>query len=421
VQEDVTPVPEQPTEVPSPPRRTRTLALVSGLATAVVCGALVAGAVIGHEVWTRTAAPAVSNSTGFTPSGNSGFQGFGNGGFGNGGFGNANPGTGGAGTASAGSGAPAIASKVDPAIVDIDSDMGYEDDAGAGTGIVIGSNGEVLTNNHVIDGATKISATDLGNGKKYTATVVGYDPSHDVAVLQLQGASGLQTASLGDSSKVAVGDPVVGIGNAGGAGGTPTPAGGSVTALDASLTALDDIDGGSEQLSGMIQVNAPIEAGDSGGPLVNADGQVIGIDTAGSDSSGFSSYSSSNGSGYAIPIDEALTLAKQIESGQGSSTLHIGNTAFIGLTIMQSGGAFGAPSVNGLTVSGVLKGKPAQKAGLQQGDVITSVGGESVDSETNLTKLLLTHHPGDTIKLGWTDTAGQSHTATISLASGPPA
>ena len=125
-----------------------------------------------------------------------------------------------------------IASKVDPALVDINSTFSYQSEAGAGTGIVLSANGEVVTNNHVVDGATKISVTDLGNGKTYTATVVGYDPTHDLAVLQLQNASGLTTASIGNSSKLTVDTPVVGIGNAGGAGGTPSTAGGEVTALN---------------------------------------------------------------------------------------------------------------------------------------------------------------------------------------------
>ena len=160
----------------------------------------------------------------------------------------------------------AIAAKVSPALVDINSIFSYQSAQGAGTGIVLTSNGEILTNNHVIDGATKISVTDIGNGKTYNAAVVGYDSTHDIAVLQLQGASGLKTATLGDSSKAAVGESVVAIGNAGGTGGTPSNAGGSIVALNQSITASDSLDGASEQLSGLIQVNAGIQPGDSGAP-----------------------------------------------------------------------------------------------------------------------------------------------------------
>src|SRR5580704_3558392 len=169
-----------------------------------------------------------------------------------------------------------IASRVDPAIVDVTSTLGYQQATAKGTGMVLTSNGEILTNNHVIDGATSISVTDIGNGKTYTASVVGYDRSHDIAVLQLHNASGLTTANLAGSSTASVGQQVVGVGNAGGTGGTPSAAGGTVTALNQSITASDEGDGTSEQLSGLIQTNADIQPGDSGGALVDTSGQVLG-------------------------------------------------------------------------------------------------------------------------------------------------
>ena len=156
-----------------------------------------------------------------------------------------------------------IASRVDPGLVDVTSTLGYEGATAMGTGIVLTSNGEILTNNHVVNGATSVSVTDIGNGKTYKATVVGYDESHDVAVLQLSGASGLTTATTGNSSTVKVGDSVVGLGNAGGTGGTPSVAPGSVTALNQSITASDEGSGSSEQLSGLIETNADIQPGDS--------------------------------------------------------------------------------------------------------------------------------------------------------------
>ena len=175
-----------------------------------------------------------------------------------------------------------IAARVDPGLVDVISTDGYQQATSEGTGIVLTSTGEVLTNNHVINGATSIKVVDVGNGKTYTAAVVGYDATQDVAVLQLQGASGLTTASLGDSSSVQTGDSVVALGNAGGKGGTPSVATGSVTALNQSITASDDLSGVSEQLTGLIETNADIQPGDSGGSLVNAYGEVIGMDTAAS-------------------------------------------------------------------------------------------------------------------------------------------
>ncbi len=307
-----------------------------------------------------------------------------------------------------------------PALVDIDARYGYQSAAGAGTGIVVGSNGVVLTNNHVIDGATAISVTDIGNGKTYDATVLGYDPTHDLAVLQLQGASGLKTAKIGDSSSLKVGDAVVGIGNAGGAGGTPSSAGGAITGLGRSITAADG--DSSEQLSGLIETNADIQAGDSGGPLVDNQGRVIGIDTAGSESFQFTGES---GDGFAIPIDQAIAIGKQIGSGRGSTTVHVGSTAFLGIGVGSSSGfdsqGFGQSSANGVSVGQVIPGLPAEKAGLAAGDVITSVDGHTVSTPSALSGLIFLHHAKDSVKLSWVDTSGNSHTSSVKLASGPPA
>jgi S1-C subfamily serine protease len=331
---------------------------------------------------------------------------------------------------------------VDPGLVDIDTTLGYQSEQAAGTGIVVTSGGEILTNNHVIDGATTISVTDIGNNKTYSASVVGYDRTSDIAVLQLHNASGLQTANFGDSSSASVGEDVVGIGNAGGTGGTPSAAGGTVTALNQSITASDEGDGSSEQLTGLIQTNADIQPGDSGGSLVNSSGEVLGIDTAASAGFSFSGGDSSGNQGYAIPINTALQLGEKIVAGDASSTIHIGATAFLGVSIEQNSGSsnssnssngfgggsdgFGGDgSSSGVTTPGdlitqVVTSSPAQEGGLAQGDVITSVNGESVTTPTKLTTLLEPDHPGDTITLGWTDTSGQTHTAKIQLSSGPP-
>jgi S1-C subfamily serine protease len=328
-----------------------------------------------------------------------------------------------------------IANRVDPAIVDVTSTLGYRQATAKGTGIALTANGEILTNNHVINGATSISVTDIGNGKTYKAAVVGYDESHDIAVLQLSGASGLTTASTGNSSTVGVGDRVVALGNAGGRDGTPAVAAGAITALNQSITASDESAGSSEQLTGLLETNANIQAGDSGGPLVNEHGQVIGIDTAASsgyqfgggngfggfgDGSSGSSGSSGTGSatqGYAIPINTALSIAKEIEAGQASSTVHIGATAFLGLEIASSQSGY----YQGVTLAGTRAGTAAAQAGLGQGDVVTALDGKSVTSGTDITKILVGHHPSDKVSITWTDTAGQSHTATLTLGTGPAA
>jgi S1-C subfamily serine protease len=327
-----------------------------------------------------------------------------------------------------------IARRVSPGLVDVTSTLGYAGATAKGTGIVLTSNGEILTNNHVINGATSVTVTDIGNGKTYKATIVGYDESHDIAVLQASGASGLTTATTGDSSTVKVGDKVVALGNAGGLGGAPSVAAGSVTALNQSITASDEGSGTSEQLTGLIQTNANIQAGDSGGSLVNGYGQVIGVDTAASSSfqfgnpfgfggNGFGNGDGSSNSGqsttqgFAIPINSALSLARQIEAGHGSSTVHIGTTGFLGLSIAgtnQQGGG-------GVALAGTVSGTPAASAGLTQGDVVTSLDGQSVNSGTDIQRILVGHHPGDKIAIGWTDFNGQSHTATVTLANGPAA
>ncbi|MDE3207145.1 MAG: trypsin-like peptidase domain-containing protein [Acidobacteriota bacterium] len=323
--------------------------------------------------------------------------------------------------------AAAIAAKVDPALVDINVTFGSSG-AGAGTGIVLSSNGEILTNNHVVEGATTISVVDLGNGRTYSASVVGYDRSEDVAVIQLANASGLQTATIGDSSKVSVGDAVVGIGNAGGTGGTPSVAAGSVTALNQSITASDQATGTSENLTGLIETNANIQPGDSGGSLVNASGQVIGMDTAAAQGYSFSYQGSQVSQGYAIPINKAVSIASQIEAGRATSSIHVGPTAYLGVYISSGssqggfsglGGQNAGGASSGAYVSGVVTGGPAAQAGLGQGDVITSVNGTAITSAADLTNAVAHYKPGQSVQVGWTDSSGASHSSTLVLGTGP--
>jgi len=366
------------------------------------------------------------------------------------------------GSTSAASGSPsdlgAIASKVDPGLVDINTTLGYQHEQAAGTGMVLTASGEVLTNNHVIEGSTTISVTDIGNGKTYTASVVGYDRTKDVAVIQLHGASGLKTVTLGNSSSVSVGEGIVGIGNAGGAGGTPSVAGGSVTALNQSITATDSGDGTVEHLTGLIQTNAGIKPGDSGGPLVNTSGQVLGMDTAASAAQGFS-FRAAPDQAFSIPINEASTLVKQIVAGHASTTIHLGQTAFLGVEIRPSAASgagstattrgatpgLGTPSTRtprttlrstpgsgtssgtgsraatppGAAIAGVLAGTPATGAGLARGDVIVGLGGKTITSATDLSTAIGAYHPGDKVTVTWVTPSGAHRTATVTLANGP--
>jgi S1-C subfamily serine protease len=417
----------------------------------VLVVAIVGGVGLGHVVWPpqTTTASALSPSSGSSGSGSSSSSGGSDTDpFGGGSSSGTSPyGSGSNGSSSTGAGAPsdisAIAAKVDPALVDINTNLSYEDEQAAGTGMVLTSNGEILTNNHVIDGATSISVTDVGNGKTYTGKVVGYDRTGDVAVVQLTGASGLQTVSTNGS--VSVGEAVVGVGNAGGTGGTPSTAGGSIVALNQSITASDDTGGNSESLTGLIETNAGIQAGDSGGSLVNASGQVLGMDTAAS-----TNNEDSGTQAYSIPITTALSIAKEIDAGKSSSSIHIGATGFLGVSVESSGGSgdsgggsgfggggsgfggggsgfggsssgSGSSTTTGAAVEGTLPGSPAAKAGLVEGDVITAVNGSSVSSATDLSNLLEPYHPGDTVQLQWTDQSGQTHTASVQLEPGPPA
>ena len=317
-----------------------------------------------------------------------------------------------AGTVPAGS----LAASVDRWVVDVNTVLGYQGAAAAGTGIVLSSTGEVLTNNHVVEGATRISVTDVGNGRTYSATVVGTDPTADIAVLQLSGASGLATAELGRSSSLAVGDVVTAFGNAGGVGGTPSQSTGTATALDQQITASDSLSGSAEQLAGMIETSATLQAGDSGGPLVDSSGRVVGVDTAGSSGSSLSDANAN----FAVPIDTALQIAREMEAGRASATVHIGPAAFLGVTIA-SGSGVGDSTQAGAVVAGVVAGAPADQAGLAAGDVIDSLAGRAVTSASALSSIVASLSPGAEVQVGWLDPAGQQHGATVQLASGPPA
>ncbi len=296
-------------------------------------------------------------------------------------------------------------------VVVIDTNLAYQGARAAGTGMVLTSSGEVLTNNHVIRGATAIKVVEPKTGRSFTAKVVGYDASDDVAVLQASGASNLKTIPLGDSDTVSAGQSVTALGNAGGTGSF-RPASGTVTGVGRGITVGDD-QGGSESLSGMIATNAAVQPGDSGGPLFNADGQVVGMDTAASTSSQFAAATTS--AGFAIPINKALSIAHQITSGDASATVHIGDTAFLGVEVQDS--SYGD---SGAVITSVVPGSPAEAAGLATGDVITSLGGRAVSSSAGLTTLVASQTPGASTSATYVDQYGTTQTANLSLASGPP-
>jgi S1-C subfamily serine protease len=306
------------------------------------------------------------------------------------------------------------AARIGNGVVVIRTTLGYQGASAAGTGMVLTSSGEILTNNHVIRGATKVTVVVPGTSHSYTANVVGYDVADDVAVLRAVGASDLATVTTAASSKVAVGDRVTALGNAGGTGSLSSVTG-SVTELQRSIVVSDD-DGGAARLTGLIGADANVVPGDSGGPLLNSAGAVIGMNTAGS--TGYASRSSSGTQAYAIPIGKALSIAQQIEAGHGSTRIHIGATSFLGVQVASSlrNGDFTTP---GAVIAGVLRGSPAAAAGLSSGDVITAIDGHATSTPNSVSAAIIAKKPGAKVTIRLTDRSGESHSLRVTLTSGP--
>jgi len=407
--------------VRKPPLRKRVLLASSALTLVIAAG--LTGFFIGHANQNTTNAVAkVGMTPPEFPAG--GFGGYRN----SGGFPNtpATP-AGNTPAPAVNSAAGKIAASVDPGLVDITTQLSLGQGTAAGTGMIVSKKGLILTNNHVIAGATSISVRDVATGKTYKATVVGYDVTSDIAVLQLKNASNLTTIKTNTSAPVK-GESIVGIGNAGGTGGTPSYAAGSVLAVDQSITAADQVNPtGSESLTGMIEINAPIQPGDSGGALVNSKGQVIGMDTAASVSGDpvFSSAATTT-QAFAIPIGTALAIAKSIENGNSSSTVHVGGTAFLGIEVDSTStnpfpgfGSGSASPTSGVTIAQTIPGTPAASSALTTGDVIVSVNGQTVTSITSLDNILQTLKPGDSVTVGYTNASGTQSTLQLVLGSGP--
>jgi len=351
----------------------------------------------------------------------------------------------------------AVERKVVPGLVDITSTLKYASETAEGTGMILSPSGLVLTNNHVIDGATDVRVALASNTKRiYPARVVGYDITDDVALLQITGAPGLPTVSFGNSSQVKLGIPVLALGDAQGRGGV-TPALGDISGLDRSIQASDEGSGTTEDLNHMLQTNAQIQQGDSGGALVNNAGQVIGMVTAANTAS---AGQPGGTTGFAIPINTALAIAGHIADNQPSSTVYVGLPGFLGVEVAQSNspnpqqqaaderqsdigqggdgqgpppGGLGcmadgqepsvptriAPVGTGALILGILCGTAAQSQSLAPGDVITSVNGQAVTTPGSLTAITAKYHPGAVVSVGWEDTHGHGHKARITLGDGP--
>jgi S1-C subfamily serine protease len=308
------------------------------------------------------------------------------------------------GSSSSGTDLPDATADQQVGVVDITTTLGYQGARAAGTGLVLDSSGDILTNNHVIDGATAIRVTVVSTGRTYSAKVVGTAPTEDIAVIRLTGASGLTTANFGDSDTVRVGQTVIGVGNAGGVGGTPSAATGTVLALGQSITASDD-GANAERLPDVIVSTATIQAGDAGGPLFNTADQVVGIDTAAS--------TSGTAQGFSIPIDRARSVAGQILAGNETTSIHIGYPAFLGVSIGDSATRTGA------LVAGVLDGTPAASSGMVAGDRITEVGSTSTPTSTALRTAMSHLEPGKAARVTYVTQNGGVHHVTLPLIAGP--
>jgi S1-C subfamily serine protease len=288
-------------------------------------------------------------------------------------------------------------------LVEITSEVGLGEGEAAGTRILIGSHGQVVTNHHVVEGATSISVTVVGTGRRYDADVVGYNAKRDVAVLRLEDASGLATVST-DASGVSVGEDVTAVGDAGGDGGALTAAAGTVTDTNRPITVSDEQTGEPHRLTQLIEVDADIIPGDSGGALLSSSGEVVGMNVA-------ASSGSARITGYVIPIKRVLRIAARVVAGQETASITLGYDAFLGVSLAGSG----------TTLAGVLDGDAAADAGLGARDTITAVGGTPVTTYPQLQKAVAAHDPGDQVRVTWTSPSGATRSATVTLGRAPVA
>ena len=288
-------------------------------------------------------------------------------------------------------------------LVRIATTLKYSGGRAAGTGMVLTSDGEVVTNHHVVAGATSIKVTVMSTGTTYTAEVVGTDAKDDVAVLQLDSASGLSTVTP-DTDGVAAGDAVTAVGDANGTVDYFSAAAGCVMAKNQTLTTQVEATVSGERLTGLLEISSDVISGDSGGATYDHEGEVVGMTTA-------ASSGSSDVVGYAVPIAKVLSIADDLESGIAKARYDYGYPAFLGVGLGETS----------TTVQGVYEGTPGAKAGIVAGDTITAIGSTRVSTSTELRSAVAAHFPGDSVDVTWTDADGTSHTATVTLAQGPVA
>ena len=289
----------------------------------------------------------------------------------------------------------AVLGKVEPAVVAIRTETfrpggilgGGGNGEGAGTGMILTPDGEVLTNAHVIDGATSIEVTLFGETEPRPADLVGSDPAADVALVKIRQVSGLPTVELGDSDGLRVGDSVIAIGNALALSGGPTVTTGIVSAKDRSL------DG---DLTGLIQTDAAINPGNSGGPLVDFGGRVVGMNTAVIQSSG---QALAQNIGFAIAAESFEPIIERIRSGGAA----VGSATFMGISAVtltpELRERFGFEPESGAIIEEVVVGSPAENAGIRRADVVVAFGGTPVTSAEDLVEAIRERKPGDTVEV----------------------
>lgn len=274
--------------------------------------------------------------------------------------------------------------------------------AGAGTGIVLTADGQVLTNYHVVESSADIRVTVASSGQTFDAQVVGASETADVALLQLEDASGLTTARVDDET-LQLGDEVTAVGNAGGTGEL-TAADGRVTDLDSAITVSSG--GEATRLTDLIETDADVESGESGGPLVDSEGEVVGVTTAASVGDEID--------GYAVAIEDALAVVAQIRSGSETETVRIGPAAFLGVQLAPASGRF-SDEAAGALIAGVTGGGAAAEAGLVAGDRVTAIGSIEISGASELRATIADLEPGERVELTWLTAGGSSRSATATL------
>jgi S1-C subfamily serine protease len=401
-----------PTPASSPSRRRGPRMVAVGTALAVVAVAGGAGFALGHlDRHTQATAGSPSGYAGQNPFGQApngqdsgGQDPYGQNQFGQGGPFGGTPFTGPGGSGnpsdSANDGTPATDDQL-TGLVRVASTLKYQGGRAAGTGMILTSTGEVVTNHHVVQGSTRLRVTVMSTGQTYTATVVGTDAKDDIAVLQLQNASGLSTVTT-DTDGIAVGDAVTAVGDADGDTSTFSAAVGKILATRQHITTSNEAGRAGETLRGLIKISSDVIPGDSGGATYDDQGEVIGMTTA-------ASTGSSDVVGYAIPIAKVLRIAGDLEDGTQNARYEYGSPAFLGLGLAGSSARVGM----------VYPGTPAARAGIVAGDTVTRVGTTRVTTATQLRNAVTTYSPGDLVRLSWTDASGTSHIASVTLMAGP--